>query len=163
MKMITDLNKLAKEIIEQNQYMTLATSDNAGNPWVSPVVYAYDKDCNSYFVSIPISKDCLNMSYNNNIAVAIFDSRQKLGEGVGLQTEGKVKEVKISELPKTALIYFKRKYPFGKMRHVFGPALKNFLRKRLYRFYKITPSRIWMNDPNSEIDVRVGVSLKLGL
>ena len=95
MKMITDLNKLAKEIIEQNQYVTLATSDNAGNPWVSPVVYAYDKDCNFYFVSIPNSKHCL--------------------------------------------------------------------KKRLYRFYKITPSRIWMNDPNSEIDVRVGVSLKLGL
>jgi len=157
--MVTSLNKLAKEIIEQNQYMTMGTSGDGKNPWVSPVVYAYDGDWNFYFISIPDSRHCLNMRTDRNIALAIFDSRQKLGEGIGLQIEGSVSEVKLTELPKAALVYFKRKYPFGKMRHAFAAAFKNFLNDKLYRFYKITPSKIWINDPNSKIDVRVEVKL----
>lgn len=139
--------------------MALGTVGGGKNPWVSPVVYAYDKNWNFYFVSIPDSRHCLNMRANKSIAMAIFDSKQKLGEGIGLQMEGIVNEVKLTELPKAALIYFKRKYPFGRMRHTFDTALKKLLNDKLYRFYKIIPSKIWINDPESRIDVRIQIRL----
>lgn len=178
-----NLNQLAREIIEKNQYMTIGTADSDGNPWVSPVVYAYDNRWNFYFVSIPDSKHCTNIKKNNKVALAIFDSRQLLGEGVGLQTEGEARVLNAVESLQAAAVYFraprlrgkksspppdvtytertsfKRKCPYGKLRNSFNTALKSFLQKKIYRFYKVTPTKVWMNDPNAKIDVRVGVEL----
>lgn len=158
--MATNLNKLAKEIIQNNQYMTISSTDISGLPWVSPVVYSFDDKYNFYFVSIPNSRHCKNFKENNKIALAIFDSRQLIGEGVGLQVEGIVTEVKFTEVPSVAAIYFKRLYPYGKMHHAFDEALKTFLARKLYRFYKVTPTKIWMNNPDSKIDKRVEVIIR---
>lgn len=157
--MVDDLNQLAREIIKQNQYMTLGSSNAEGGTWVSPVVYAYDDKWNFYFVSIPDSRHCQNASSHNKVALAIFDSHQLLGEGVGLQIEGLVEEVKITQVPGAAVTYFKRQYPYGKMRHAFNDALKKFLEKKLYRFYKVTPTKVWINNPNSQVDERAEVTL----
>ena len=80
-----DYQKLARDIIEQNQYMTLGTTSPDGKPWVSPVVYAFDKNYNFYWISLPNSKHSQNITANKNISLAIFDSHQNWGEGVGLQ------------------------------------------------------------------------------
>jgi uncharacterized protein YhbP (UPF0306 family) len=154
-----DLNKLAEEIIESNQYMTIGSSDKDNNSWVSPVVYAYDNKFNFYFVTIPSSRHGANFKNNNKISVAIFDSRQLLGEGVGLQAEAIVKELAIEELPEAAFIYFKRKYPFGKTKNTFNVALKKLLDGKVYHFYKAVLIKTWLNNPNSNIDERVEVIL----
>jgi hypothetical protein len=36
-----DLAVLAREIIDANRYMTLATADGEGRPWAAPVWYAH--------------------------------------------------------------------------------------------------------------------------
>ena len=84
------LDGLARKIIGQNQLVTLATADMQGNPWISPVVYSYDKKWNLYFVSIPSSKHCQNIRLNGKGACAIFDSRQAWGTSTGLQIEAKI-------------------------------------------------------------------------
>ena len=90
--------------------------------------------------------------------MAIFDSHQLWGEGVGLQIEGEASMVDIKDTAKVATIYFGRKYPFGKAGHNVGQYIKRFMKKgELYRFYKIRPTMFWMNDPNSKIDLRVEV------
>lgn len=158
--MSLNLTQLAREIIESNQYMTVGTVDSDGGPWVSPVVYAYDGEWNFYFVSIPDSKHCINIKRNNKMALAIFDSRQLFGEGVGLQIEGMASELNLREVPQAVEIYFQRKYPYGKFHYPFNVALKNFLEKKLYHFYKVTPTKVWMNDPREKIDIRTEVYLE---
>jgi uncharacterized protein YhbP (UPF0306 family) len=157
--MIKDLSHLAKEIIENNQYMSLATVDKDNEPWISPVAYAYDDKWNFYFVTIPSSKHGLNFNINNHIVAAIFDSRQNLGEGVGLQIEGIVEDVGIHHIPTALSIMYNRKYPFGSMASTFAKGLKKLLQKKLYHCYRFVPAKIWMNDPNSNIDERVQVYL----
>jgi len=159
--MSNNLNKLTKSILEKNQYMTIGSSDGEGNAWVSPVTYAYDKKLNFYFVSHTDSKHCRNIEKNKRVSLAIFDSRQLIGDGVGLQIEGIAKKVKIIEVSKAAATYFRRKYPFGKLNQVgaVNAALKQLLNKKLYWFYKITPSKIWLNNPNSNIDERIEINL----
>lgn len=73
--MTKNLNKLAKEIIENNQYITISSVGGGGKAWISPVVYAYDRAFNFYFFSMPTSRHCLNIKENKNIACAIFDSQ----------------------------------------------------------------------------------------
>ena len=132
--MIKDLNKFAQKIIEKNQYVSIASSDVKGNPWISPVVYAYDNNWNFYFVSMPNSRHCQNIKTNKNVALAIFDSHQKWGQGVGLQIEGQAKVLNLKSSILASKIYAKR-------------------------IYMIKPNTVYMNDPNSKLDVRVKIDL----
>lgn len=51
-----NLSLLAKQIVEQNEYLTLATVGEAGAPWVSILAYTYDDDFTFYFASLPDSR-----------------------------------------------------------------------------------------------------------
>src|SRR3989344_7919391 len=106
------LNDLARKIIEDNQLVSLATANHEGDPWISPVVYAYDKNWNLYFVSIRSSKHCQNIRLNKNVACAIYDSRHAWGTGTGLQIEAEVEEVAFKDILKAGKCYMSRKYPY---------------------------------------------------
>ncbi|MFH1833077.1 MAG: pyridoxamine 5'-phosphate oxidase family protein [Candidatus Levyibacteriota bacterium] len=157
--MVADLNKLAREIVEKNQYMTIGSANKAGEVWASVVAYVYDENYNFYFVSMPNSKHCSNFKENSEVVIAIFDSHQAWGEGIGLQIEGEILELKLIEAPKAIRAYYKRNYPYGKITDAFGKGLKNLLNKNLYKLYKFMPIKFWMNNPNSDIDERVEIKL----
>lgn len=150
---------MAKDIIESNQYMTLATVTEVGHPWVSPVVYALDGSYNLYYMSLPTSSHSKNIMKDSRVSLAIFDSRQNFGEGVGLQIVGKVNVVPVKATMKMFKYYFGREWPYGNLVNV--KDFKKFFSVYKYRFYKVTPSEIWLNDPRREYDARVKVSLKL--
>lgn len=98
--MNNDLDALAREIIAKNQYMTIASSDEQGNAWASPVAYVYDEDFNFYWVSVPGSLHQKNIKNKPKVSIAIFDSHQLWGEGVGVQMEVNVSEIPLKDIPK---------------------------------------------------------------
>ena len=155
------LNRMAKRIIKGNEYTTLATADASGRPWVSVLAYSFDSNWNLYFVSIPTSKHGKQLSFRKNVACTIFDSRQNWGKGVGLQIEATCKTIPKSDFKKVERVYFKRKYPFGTVE----PEVEKFFKKSLedknslYKFYKIIPKTVWMNNPYSKTDERVKIAL----
>lgn len=159
--MQNNLNLLAKKIITKNQYVSIATTGKNGIPWISPVVYTIDKNWNLYFVSMPNSKHCVNISENKNIACAIFDSHQKWGQGVGLQIEAESEVLGTKDSLNIAKNYALRKYPYGGINtKVATDFIKSMVvKKRKYRIYKITPKTIWMNDPNAKVDIRVKIEI----
>lgn len=71
----TDYQELAEEVIEQNRYLTLATTDET-EPWVAPLEYIRDNDGNFYFFSTESSRHALHIERNETVAVAIFDAEQ---------------------------------------------------------------------------------------
>lgn len=157
--MVSNLNALARKIIEENQYLTIGSTNSDSTAWVSPVAYAYDSDWNFYFASIDTTKHCKNFLTTKNISAAIFDSHQNWGEGIGLQIEGVVGKVGLLEIPAVVKTYFSRKFPYGNISGAFARSFKELLKKEVYNFYKITPTKFWMGDPDSEVDVRVEVKL----
>lgn len=158
--MVKNLNELAREIIKTNQYLTIASSDKKGSPWASAVVYSYDKDWNLYFLSIPSSNHCQNIKNREKVVVAIFDSHQLFGQGVGLQIEGEAVEVNTRDTGGSIKIFFERKFLYGGPSHSSKDYIKQFTSKEsVYRCYKIVPKRVWMNDPNNKVDTRVVVKL----
>lgn len=158
--MISDLNKIAGKIVEQNQYLTLGTINKDCTTWVSPVAYAYDHNFHFYFISLPSSKHSQNITKNPKVSFAIFDSHQVFGEGVGLQIEGTTKLVSLTQLPQAISAYISRDWPFinNKIKTYLVGSQK-VLENLTYKVYQITPIKIWMNDPNTNIDVRVEVKL----
>ncbi|MBI3888162.1 pyridoxamine 5'-phosphate oxidase family protein [Candidatus Microgenomates bacterium] len=148
--MSIDLVKLAREIIEKNQYLVMAS------PWISILCYAYDKDWNFYVASMDNSRHVQEISKNNTISFAIFDSHQDWGLGVGLQIEGKIEKTGTLLASK---IYFSRKFPYGNISGAFALGFKKLLANKTYSFYKIAPTKIWMNDPEEEFDTRIEIKL----
>jgi uncharacterized protein YhbP (UPF0306 family) len=153
------MNNLATGIIRQNQYMTLASVDKQGTAWASPVAYVFDDKFNFYWVSVPNSQHQQNIAFNPNISIAIFDSHQLWGEGVGVQMEAVVEQVPITDIPHVTMLYFSRGYPYGNALGAFGKGLKELLKGKIYLFYKATPTKVWVPDPNAEVDTRIEVSL----
>ena len=157
-----ELNRMARKIIRANEYTTMATVDPKGAPWVSIVAYSFDRDWNLYFVSIPTSRHGKHLQAKKRVACTIFDSQQDWGRGVGLQIEAECKVISKAEFDHVSKVYFNRKYPFG----IVEPDTKKFFKKSLeesnslYKFYKISPKTVWMNNPYSKEDRRVKIDLK---
>src|ERR1700690_3804787 len=148
--MYTDLNKLAKEIVSSNQYCTIGSSNKEGDTWVSPVAYCFDNKYNFYFISLPNSKHAQNFLENDKITLAIFNSQQPFGEGVGLQIEGVVEKVSLISLPKVIATYATRSWPYMNNKlTTYLSGIPKVLKDRTYTTYKIATTKVWMNDPNS--------------
>jgi uncharacterized protein YhbP (UPF0306 family) len=154
-----NLTLIAKKIIADNQYLTLATAEADGQPWVSVMVYAPDTKNNLYFMSLPSSRHGGSIQKDSRIAVAIFDSHQMFGEGVGLQIEGRVRTVPLARSGPVFKYYFGRRWPYGSWKSV--KSFKRFFKLYKYRFYKIVPTKVWMNDPRQKKDLRVRIRLEL--
>lgn len=144
-----ELNKTARGIIRNNIYLTLATTDGE-DPWASPLFYTVDKEYNFYYISQLNSLHSKNIAMNPSVSFAIFNTRQKEGEGNGVQARGVVKLIKDSQI-KEAMKWYKTS--FIEMNE------ENFMGDAPYRLFKITPSNIYILDPDEETDKRVEVFL----
>lgn len=82
-----DHQATVREVIAENQYLTLATSDR-DRPWAAPVQFCYDESLDFYFVSLPTSRHAQHIEQNPAVALAIFDSQQPPFTGRGVQVEG---------------------------------------------------------------------------
>jgi uncharacterized protein YhbP (UPF0306 family) len=79
-------NEIAINIVENNKYMVLATSNNY-DPWIAPVMYWTDDNNNFYFVSHVDSRHIKYIMINPFVAVSIFDSNvpEGMGDKTGIQ------------------------------------------------------------------------------
>jgi pyridoxamine 5'-phosphate oxidase-like protein len=75
---------LAAAIVDENQYMTLATADRDGRPWASPVWYATADHREFFWVSSPDARHSRNLGSRPEVAIVIFDSTQPPGTGRGV-------------------------------------------------------------------------------
>jgi Pyridoxamine 5'-phosphate oxidase len=74
-----DLGALARGIVDSNLYMTLATADEAGLPWASPVWYAVADYREFFWISSPEARHSRNIAVRPRVAIVIFDSRAPEG------------------------------------------------------------------------------------
>ncbi len=156
-----NLNHLARDIVTQNEYLTLATIDENGKPWTCILAYAFDESYTFYFVSLPTANHSQHIKNNPSVSFTIFDSHQDFGKGTGLQGIGVVVEITQEEFQQVQTVYFSRQYPYGNIHNEFMDGLKKLLDSREYRFYKLTPTKVWINDPSADTDRRVEVVFKM--
>jgi Pyridoxamine 5'-phosphate oxidase len=74
-----DLGAIARSIIDSNRYMTLATANEDGLPWASPVWYAPVEYREFLWVSSPGATHSRNLATRPQLAIVIFDSHQAGG------------------------------------------------------------------------------------
>lgn len=133
--------KEAKKIIQNNNYMTISTCDKKGNPWISPVAFAYDSKYNLYWASEKSAKHSTLIEKNSNVAVVIFDSSVPEGTGNGVYFIGKAFEVHEKELEKVIKILCARKKKDSEYSKF--QCVEDFTGNSPWRMYKIVPRKLW--------------------
>ena len=103
----------ASALLEENQYLTLATADGDGQPWCSTVWFCTSRQVRSpaglgvelVWLSRPEARHSLNLLQRPQVRISIFNSTQAAGTGDGLQFAALAERVPSEHLDETAEVF----------------------------------------------------------
>ncbi len=151
-----------KYLIENNNHMIVATSDDNSKTWISPVFFSYDKAFNLYWVSSKHALHSQNIRKNKRVAIVIFGP--VLSDGIdGAYFDADAIELEDEKLIKEAVEFLQKrgqpdKFMIKSMSDVTGDAA--------WRIYKAIPKQISKREDATDaksgqaITVRKDVKLK---
>ena len=160
---MSNIYDMAKDIIKNNKFLSLATVDNDGKVWSTPLSYSVDENYNFYFTSELDSKHVMNIMDNPEVSFTIFDSTRRVSDIDGLQVTGIVGQVDPSELEKVVKNYYLTVFKDPEERKEWEAPYTYFLEnnKPVYRFFQIMPTEIYKRDTeNLDADRRVKIDLE---
>ena len=138
-------NKKAAGILKKIIYITLATVSKNGQPWNSPLYYAFDKDLNFYWASDHKSVHSRNIKTNSKVFCVVYDSTMKESTGEGVYFTGKAYELTEKKAILSALKVMDERVGKTKERHA-----EKYFGKNPLRVYKVIPKVFWMNDDEKD-------------
>jgi uncharacterized protein YhbP (UPF0306 family) len=151
---LRDLGAAARDIVDSNAYMTLATADEAGRPWASPVWYAPEGYGEFFWVSSPGARHSRNIAARPEVAIVIFDSTTPVGAGQAVYVSAVAEELGDTDLERGIGIFSRRSVAGGLpewgLEEVSPPAP--------YRLYRARASGHWVLDPDGRPDRRIPVN-----
>ena len=139
--------EIAKEIIENNMHMTLATCDGQ-DPWVAPVFYAVDQNYNLYFASALDSVHAQHIGKNPHVAVAIFEA-----EGRGVQIKTICSLVDEKDYARVMEYFQKKLFPDEEERAKHPIDTKKYSGTNR-RIFKCVPSKVYVLDSDPHVQDR---------
>ena len=113
MERTPDLAALAREIIDANQYMTLATADADGRPWASPLWFAHESYARFLWVSKPEARHSRNLATRPQAGIVIFDSTVTMGGARAVYLEAEVELLDEDEAERDIDVFSRRSEAFG--------------------------------------------------
>jgi nitroimidazol reductase NimA-like FMN-containing flavoprotein (pyridoxamine 5'-phosphate oxidase superfamily) len=111
--MADDTRATARRIVAANMYMTLATADAAGRPWISPVWFAPLTDDELLWVSSPETRHSRNIAVRPEVAIVIFDSTVPIGDAEALYVEATAERLSGGDLVRAIATYSDRSQACG--------------------------------------------------
>jgi pyridoxine/pyridoxamine 5'-phosphate oxidase len=103
----------ARRIIDANRYLVLATADDAGRPWATPVWYAHEDHTRFLWASRPGARHSRNVAARANVSFVIFDSTVGEGEAEAVYLEALAGQVEDAELAAAVETYSARTQAHG--------------------------------------------------
>ena len=149
---MADAAARAREIIDSNLYMTLATADGDGRPWASPVWFAHDGYTEFVWVSKPEARHSRNLAERPQAAIVIFDSTAGPGTAEAVYVEAETERLEGAEEERCIGVFNDRSEARGWP----GWALADVRPPAPLRLYRATASAQFVLGPNDE---RIPVSL----
>jgi nitroimidazol reductase NimA-like FMN-containing flavoprotein (pyridoxamine 5'-phosphate oxidase superfamily) len=149
-----DLAAIARTIIDSNDYMVLATADESGLPWASPVWYAPEEYRELFWVSSPDARHSRNLAARPELAIVIFDSTVPIGTGQGVYMSAVADQPTGEELDRGIEIFSRRSEAQG------GRAWtrEDVLPTAPIRLFRARVSEHSMLDPAASPDQRIPVT-----
>jgi nitroimidazol reductase NimA-like FMN-containing flavoprotein (pyridoxamine 5'-phosphate oxidase superfamily) len=149
-----DLGAVARSIVDANRFMTLATADEQGLPWASPVWYSPVEYREFLWVSAPEARHSENLVVRPELAIVIFDSHEA-GGWKALYMSAVAKQLPEPDVEDAIRIF---------SRHGEAQGLRAWTREDVvpparHRLYRATVSEHFVLDPH---DQRLPVDLRSG-
>ena len=141
-----DTASAARRIVAANKYMTIATADPDGRPWISPVWFAPRSETDFLWVSSPDARHSRNIAVRPAIAIVIFDSTVPVGAAEALYLEAVAEEVSSRDVVEAIATYSTRSQRHGAGAWV--PA--NVLPPARVRLYRATAGSQFVLGPGDE-------------
>jgi nitroimidazol reductase NimA-like FMN-containing flavoprotein (pyridoxamine 5'-phosphate oxidase superfamily) len=136
----------AHDLIAANRYMTIATADAQGTPWVSPVWFAPSGDAHLLWVSDPAARHSRNIAARPEIAIVVFDSRVEVGSAEALYLQGTAQEVAGEELQPGIDAFSEHSVRGGAMPWT----LADVTAPARHRLYRATIAERWVLGPGDQ-------------
>jgi nitroimidazol reductase NimA-like FMN-containing flavoprotein (pyridoxamine 5'-phosphate oxidase superfamily) len=154
---VTDesLAEIARQILDSNRYMTLATADESGQPWASPVYYAAEGYRELVWVSSPDATHSRNIAVRPQVSIVVFDSGVEIGTGQAVYMSALAEQLAPGELDRGVEIFSRVSVRHGASewpRERVEPPAPN-------RMYRATVSHHWVLEPDASPDRRTPVAL----
>jgi nitroimidazol reductase NimA-like FMN-containing flavoprotein (pyridoxamine 5'-phosphate oxidase superfamily) len=100
-----DLAARARAIVDANRYLTLATADEAGVPWATPVWYAAVDGREFLWASRPEARHSRNVAARAQVAIVIYDSTVPVGGAQAVYVAAEAHELTGAEVDRGIAAY----------------------------------------------------------
>jgi nitroimidazol reductase NimA-like FMN-containing flavoprotein (pyridoxamine 5'-phosphate oxidase superfamily) len=102
-------DEIVRGIVDAGLYMVLATADEDGRPWSSPVYFAHVECREFVWVSSPDVRHSRNIAVRPEVGIAVFDSSAAIGTGQGAYMSAVAGLVEETDVAERALDVFSRR------------------------------------------------------
>ena len=103
----------AAQVIDANRYLVLATADQHGVPWVSPLWYAHAGYREFFWVSDPQARHSQNIEIRPRVSIVIFDSSARPGAASAVYISGTAGMVAGPDLERSIGVYSRQSLEQG--------------------------------------------------
>jgi nitroimidazol reductase NimA-like FMN-containing flavoprotein (pyridoxamine 5'-phosphate oxidase superfamily) len=150
---VTDPGGLARSLLLENSYLTLATAGDDGVPWASPVWFAARGLHEFVWASKPGARHSRNIAENARVSLVVFDSGKAPGDGSALYVSADAGIVDDAGFEAALAVYNERSVERGLGE--WDPArLREPAKHRLYR--AVTLEAFVLDDHDERIRVPAG-------
>jgi len=105
--------EVARDIVDANRYMVLATADQAGVPWSSPVYFAHRGYREFFWVSSPQATHSRNIAVRPQVGIVVFDSSVAIGTGQGVYMSAVAAAVDAADAEDALAVFSRRSVTHG--------------------------------------------------
>ncbi len=133
-------DELAKTILANVIHITIASVDENGQPWNTPVYSAFDDAYNLYWTSAKTNQHSQNIRTNSKVFIVVYDSTDNLGDKTGFYIQARAEELIAPNKIEAARALLQGR--IGKA----GDSYEKFVGQEIRRVYKAVPLHTWIND-----------------
>ena len=142
----------AREMIDGCLYLVLATANQGGQPWASPVYFAHSGYREFFWISQPEATHSTNLRDRREFGGVIFDSTQPIGTGQGIYLGGVAQEVPAHDAAEGVEIYSRRSIDHGGS----GLSEEDVSPPARHRLFRATAEAVYvLDDHDHRVEVRL--------
>ena len=135
-----------RAVLAANRYMTLATADEQGHPWASPVWYARAEYRELFWVSSPQARHSRNLAARPQVSIVIFDSQVPVGSAQAVYMLAVAQQLTGAERERGMEVFNRE----GAAQGLRAWALADVTAPAKHRLYRATVTEHWVLGPRDE-------------
>jgi uncharacterized protein YhbP (UPF0306 family) len=150
---MTDYHAHARSILAATSYVVLATADDTGHPWATPVWFAPDVLDRLYWLSWPGARHSMLIERRPEIALTVFDSTVAPYTGTAFYASARARQCADEEVDEALRICNRRSIADG----IGELTRQQVIGESRLRPYVAEIIEAWVLDPDAEVDQRAPV------